>query len=66
MTEENRARVLGGIPDTEDEGGVIWTDYLKEVTPEGEVVWEWHGQDASSPRHNRAASSGLLGQQNQL
>jgi len=45
MTEDNRARVLGGIPDTEDEGGVIWTDYLKEVTPEGELVWEWHGQD---------------------
>ena len=34
-------RVQGGVPGTEHNGN-IYGDYLHEVTPEGEVVWEWH------------------------
>ena len=33
-------KVRGGIPGTELEG-MMWTDFFREVTPAGEVVWEW-------------------------
>ncbi len=35
-------RVKGAEPGSEDRGGIMWGDFLKEVTPEGEVAWEWH------------------------
>ncbi len=35
-------RVKGAEPGSEDEEGSIWGDFLKEVTPDGDVVWEWH------------------------
>ena len=35
-------RVRGAEPGSEDEGGTVWGDFLKEVTPEGELAWEWH------------------------
>ena len=34
------SRVQGGQPGTEAEA--MWTDYVVEVTLDGEVVWEWH------------------------
>jgi outer membrane protein assembly factor BamB len=34
-------RVRGGQPGTEH-NGLIYGDYLHEITPAGEVVWEWH------------------------
>lgn len=34
------ARVRGGISGT-GKNGVMWGDALQEVTPSGEVVWEW-------------------------
>lgn len=37
---EVAARVQGGLPGT-GEGG-MWCDWVKEVTREGETVWEWH------------------------
>lgn len=37
---EIAAKVPGGIPDSEKDG-VMWADSLREITPEGEVVWEW-------------------------
>jgi hypothetical protein len=39
------AKVQGGEPGTELDGN-IWTDYIHEVTPSGEVVWEWHAHEA--------------------
>ncbi|MEE9217114.1 MAG: arylsulfotransferase family protein [Anaerolineales bacterium] len=44
MRPENAARVKGGVPGTEH-NGVIYSDYLREVTPGGETAWEWHAQD---------------------
>src|SRR5262249_981098 len=34
-------RIKGGLPGTEI-GGVIYADYLVEMTTRGDVVWEWH------------------------
>jgi hypothetical protein len=42
MPAEAAARVPGAEPGTEDEDGIMWGDYLREVTPSGEVAWEWH------------------------
>lgn len=42
MPEETAFRVQGAKPGTEDDQGVIWGDFLREVTPGGETVWEWH------------------------
>ena len=44
MRPECAARVKGGVPGTEHEG-VIYSDYLREVTVAGETAWEWHAQD---------------------
>lgn len=41
MPEEAAKRVLGGQSGTEL-NGMIYSDYLHEVTPAGDVVWEWH------------------------
>ena len=41
MPEAAAARVQGGQEGTEY-NGLIYGDYLHEVTPDGEVVWEWH------------------------
>ena len=41
LTEEQQAKVKGGIPGTEHDGH-IYGDVIKEITPDGEVVWEWH------------------------
>lgn len=41
MPEDAARRVQGGREGTEHNGN-IYGDYLHEVTPKGEVVWEWH------------------------
>lgn len=41
ISGEAADRVQGGQAGTEAEGG-IWCDFLKEVTPAGDCVWEWH------------------------
>lgn len=42
------ARVKGGVPETEREG-VIWADSLREITHDGEVVWEWLSYEHLDP-----------------
>jgi hypothetical protein len=42
MPAEAGAQLQGAAPGTEDAGGIIWSDYLREVNPAGETVWEWH------------------------
>lgn len=34
------SRIPGGIPGTEEKG-MIYEDYFREVSPDGETVWEW-------------------------
>lgn len=41
MPVEAAAKVRGGLPGTETGEG-MFSDFLKEVTPAGETVWEWH------------------------
>ncbi len=38
---EIAARVRGGLPGTEAPGGVMYADVIREVTKDGETVWEW-------------------------
>ncbi len=42
-------RVQGGLPGTEAEGGIIYADYLLEMTTSGEVVWEWRSWEHLEP-----------------
>ena len=41
-------RIKGGHPGTENKAG-IWSDYLREVTPAKETVWEWHAYQHLDP-----------------
>ena len=42
------SKVRGGIPGTEWKEG-MWGDSLREITPEGKVVWEWLGYEHMDP-----------------
>lgn len=44
MTEEHAARVQGGAFGRTHPDG-IWGDYIREINPAGETVWEWHMHD---------------------
>ncbi|MFQ5682042.1 MAG: arylsulfotransferase family protein [Candidatus Binatia bacterium] len=41
MPPQISLQVKGGRPGTEREG-VIYSDYIREITPQGETAWEWH------------------------
>jgi len=41
--------VQGGLPGSEAAGGVIYADYLLEMTTSGEVVWEWRSWEHLRP-----------------
>ena len=38
-------KAMGGIPDTEYENGVILSETIAEISPSGEIVWEWVAED---------------------
>lgn len=42
------AKIKGGIPGSERDG-VMWGDALQEITPDGQVVWEWVAHDHLDP-----------------
>jgi hypothetical protein len=42
-------RVQGGLPGTEADGGIIYADYLLEMTTSGEIVWEWRSWEHLEP-----------------
>ena len=44
-------RVQGGLPGTEA-NGVIYADYLLEVTTSGEIVWEWRSWEHLEPERH--------------
>jgi hypothetical protein len=48
VPEDVAAKVKGGVPGTEKEG-VMWTDAFQEVTPAGDVVWEWMAYEHLDP-----------------
>jgi hypothetical protein len=41
MPTDIAKKVKGGVPGTEDKGR-MWSDQIHEITPSGEVVWEWN------------------------
>jgi len=41
-------RIPGGQP-AEEQDFAMWTDYVAEVTRDGEVVWEWHCHEHMAP-----------------
>lgn len=45
-------RIQGGLPGTEHDGE-MFADYLLEVTPGGEKVWEWHSWEHLDPATER-------------
>ena len=45
LPDEVTRRIQGGRTGTEQEGGVMMGDYLREVSPDGETVWEWHAHE---------------------
>ena len=44
-------RIRGGTPGTEHENGTL-CDYFREVTPRGQVVWEWHSYEHLDPKED--------------
>lgn len=50
MRPENAARVQGGRAGSEKDG-VIYSDYIREIDPAGNTVWEWHMQDMEIERY---------------
>lgn len=45
LSEEDAAKVRGGLPGTEIKGK-IFGDVVREVSPAGDLVWEWYFRDA--------------------
>ena len=48
VPEDIAARVVGGIPGTDD-SGTMHADFLVEMTPSGQIVWEWRTWEHLSP-----------------
>ncbi|MBW2027483.1 MAG: aryl-sulfate sulfotransferase [Deltaproteobacteria bacterium] len=42
-------RVRGGLPGTEHHDGTIFSDYFREIDPEGNILWEWHAFEHLDP-----------------
>jgi hypothetical protein len=49
LPPEIAAQVQGGLPGSEAKGGVIYADYLVEMTTAGETVWEWRSWEHLRP-----------------
>jgi len=44
VPEDIAAKVKGGFPGSERDGK-MWTDSFREISPDGNVVWEWFGYE---------------------
>lgn len=52
MPADRARRMSGGVAGTEHaKGGKIYSDYLREVTVDGRVAWEWHAYDLEIERY---------------
>ena len=49
LTQEQASRVQGGRADSEGSAHGMLGDFLLELTPDREVVWEWHGWEKLDP-----------------
>jgi hypothetical protein len=49
LPPEIARRVQGGLAGSEAAGGVIYADYLLEMTTSGEIVWEWRSWEHMAP-----------------
>lgn len=49
--EDIAARVKGGVAGTESEG-IMWSDSFREISPDGDVVWEWLGYEHLDPEND--------------
>lgn len=52
LAEDLARRVAGGRPGSEHDG-VMYGDYLVEMTTAGDVVWEWRAWDHLDPEQDR-------------
>jgi len=48
MPAEATKKVKGGLPGTEREG-IMWSDALREISPDGKVIWEWTAYEHMEP-----------------
>ena len=46
LNPDSASKIQGGTPNTEANDGTIRGERLKEISPEGQVVWEWRGYDS--------------------
>lgn len=44
VSKENEKRILGGQDNSEHADG-IWGDVVREIEPDGTIVWEWRAED---------------------
>ena len=42
MPKDKASRVKGAEPGSEIDGKFMWGDLLREVNPNGDIIWEWH------------------------
>ena len=47
VPKELSTKVKGGIPGSDENG--MWSDLIREVDRDGEVVWEWHAYEHLDP-----------------
>jgi SepF-like predicted cell division protein (DUF552 family) len=51
VPKEIASRVKGGVPGSDENG--MWSDLIKEVNSDGEVVWEWHSYEHFDPETDK-------------
>ncbi len=37
--------VRGGVPGSEADGGTVWADTIREIGPDGELLWSWNASE---------------------
>ena len=64
LTPEQEARVKGGRHGVPQRGGghPMLADFLLELNPDKEVVWEWHGHDKLDPEQEVIEGNGGRGE----
>ncbi len=45
LPQELVKKVRGGVKGSEHVGNTMWGDFIKEIDPQGNTVWEWHSHD---------------------
>ncbi|WP_067687923.1 arylsulfotransferase family protein [Nocardia jejuensis] len=48
LTGAEAARIQGGVPGTEADG-IVWSDVIREVAPDGTPLWEWKAAERLNP-----------------